>query len=367
MKIGIDASRYADKLATGVEWYSHNIINALLKMFEGSEHEIVLYSRDKLDIKKPKNVELKVLKAKRFWTLAALSKEMMVNSPDLLFVPSHTFPLKVPKKCVIMIHDVAFKRLRDAYSLNQFMYLNWSTKFAVKNASRILVPSESTKKDLIKFFGCKESKIAVVPHGYTKDEVDIEKVRDNSEVFKYFKIDRKTKFFFFVGRLETKKNIIRLIKAFAIFNEKHPEYRLVLAGKRGLGFKKILALVMQLGLLEKIVMPGYIDEGEKAALYEYCDAFVFPSLYEGFGLPLLEAFAYERPVLCSNTSSLPEVGGDAVQYVDPVDVESIAKGMEGVLERREELIEKGKKQLELFSWEKSAKKTLEILTENYDK
>jgi len=367
MKIGIDASRYKHAEATGVEWYSWHIINGLMDEIANSKNdELILYSRGPLKIAK-KNVTNKVLPAKRFWTLRSLSKEMWKNPPDVLFVPSHTLPLNLPKKSVVTIHDVAFRYLKNVYSFSEYHHLNWSTKMAVKNGTKIIVPSEATKNDLIKFFACKPGKIVVIPHGFDEPkEVDDEKIMAESEIFKYFEISKNTKYALFVGRLENKKNLIRLVEAFAKFSENNPDYQLILAGKRGLGFEKIVKSVNKLKLAHKVIMPGYITEEEKAVLYKNCQFFVFPSLHEGFGLPLLEAFYYGKAVLCSKNSSLPEVGGDAACYIEPERVESIADGLEKLAKDGEyvkNLVKNGYERLKLFSWKEAVKKTLWTIRE----
>ncbi|MFC1615993.1 glycosyltransferase family 4 protein [Patescibacteria group bacterium] len=374
MKIGIDASRYGHKEATGVEWYSFYIINALLKLILSStKDEIILYCRNQPEfpseiknlIKQNSNrISIKVLKAKRFWTLWALSKEIKNNPPDTLFIPSHTLPRSLSKRNVIMIHDVAFRRFPKSYSFRQYLYLNFSTKAAVKKASKILVPSKATADDIKKFFNCDPDKLEVIPHGYKAKSFSDKEIDDamiHSEVFQHFGIHKNSKFFFYIGRIESKKNILRLLKAFKLFSVAHPKYRLILAGKRGHGFKQIFIKAAELELMDKVLMPGYITEIEKVALYKYCQAFVFPSLYEGFGLPILSGFYYGKPVLCSNTSSIPEVAGDAAHYVDPLDENSIRDGLEKIVMDKEyvdRLVSKGKKRLEHFSWEKSSKKTL---------
>ncbi|MEK7085582.1 MAG: glycosyltransferase family 1 protein, partial [Patescibacteria group bacterium] len=342
-----------------VEWYSRHLINCLLKEISasGSEDEVILYSREKLDLSGNK-----VLSGQRFWTLGSLSKEMSKNPPDVLFVPSHVLPLNLPKRSVITIHDVAFKHLKNSYSFSQYHYLNWSTKFAVKKATKIIVPSEATKEDLIKFFQCPVEKIVVIPHGFEAPaEVDDETVLKDSVVFKYFGITKVVPYILFVGRLESKKNLVRLVEAFKKFAESQPDYRLILAGKRGVGFEQILKTVNKLELMHKVIMPGYITEEEKAALYKHAKIFAFPSLYEGFGLPVLESFYYQKPVLCSNVSALTEVGGDAVHYVDPHNIEEMAEGLKKITTDQayaQTLIAKGLKRLKMFSWENSAKKTL---------
>ncbi|MFH1533996.1 MAG: glycosyltransferase family 1 protein [Nitrospirota bacterium] len=366
MKIGIDASRYADNEATGVEWYSYHIINGLIDELSGKKsHELVLYSRNKVGIKGVKN---KVLPAKRLWTLWTLSREMKHDPPDVLFVPSHVLPLHLPKKSVIMIHDVAFKHLRKSYSFFQYHYLNWSTKFAVRNATKIIVPSEATRKDLVKFFKCPKEKIEVVHHGFTAPEVsdkEIDQVMENSEVFKYFEITKDSPYILFVGRLESKKNLVRLVEAFDKFRESHPEYRLVLAGKRGVGFEQLLRAVSHLKMANSVIMPGYVTEIEKAALYKYCEVFAFPSLYEGFGLPILEAFHHKKPVLTSHFSCLPEVAGDGAYYVDPYDREVMTAALERLVDDKDfakKLVHLGTERLKSFTWKKAANQTLKIIT-----
>lgn len=373
MKIGIDASRYGHETATGVEWYSYHIINGLLgEALKQEDIKVVLYSRESIDIPKefehPKRIQKKVLPAKRFWTLCRLSKEMKKNPPDVLFVPSHTLPLKRPRYSVITVHDTAFKYLKKSYSRLQYWYLNWSTKYAVKNASRIIVPSEATKQDLVQFFNCPVHKIVVVPHGFKKPKkVNQHEVSENLKHFGFGSLDKDgehSPYVFFIGRLESKKNLARLVEAFKDFSDSHPDFKLVLAGKRGVGFEEIFAKVRALKIEDRVIMPGYVDENEKAYLYQNCKIFAFPSLYEGFGLPILEAFSYGKPVLTSHVSCMPEVAGDAAVYCDPFDSGDIARCLEKLVNDKDfadDLAKKGLDRLENFSWEKSVKMTFDVL------
>ena len=368
MKIGIDASRYGVAEATGVESYSRHIIdNVLLQI--SSDDEVVLYTRKKLELKNIKadeRIKQKVIRSKRLWTLLGLSREIKREKPDVLFVPSHTFPMVLPERSVITIHDVAFRSLRKSYSFFQYHYLNWSTKFAVKKATKIIVPSQATKKDLIHFFKCPEEKIVVIPHGFSPPEISPLHKKKNGEVKipEYFGIDDRTSYVLFVGRLESKKNLINLVRAFRDFSEIHSEFKLILAGKRGVGFKEIFKTTSELRLFDKVIMPGYINAEEKDFLFKHCFMFAFPSLYEGFGLPVLESFYYEKPVLISNVSSLPEVGKDAATYVDPYDAESIFEGMQKIFSDENYAKTKGMKgvkYLREFTWETAAEKTLKVL------
>ena len=291
---------------------------------------------------------------------------MINNPPDVLFVPSHVLPLNRPKNSVITIHDVAFKYLKTSYSFIQYHYLDWSTKYAVKNAQKIIVPSEATKEDLIHFYGCKPEKLVVIPHGFIPPKLTRKTVSDpfeNHEIFRYFKIDKDTNYILFVGRLESKKNLERLIKAFAKFSDSHPDYKLVLAGKRGVGFNNILRTVQENNMGEKVIMMGYVNEDEKNILTQNCKIFVFPSLYEGFGMPILDAFYFEKPVLVSHVSSLPEVAKDAACYCDPYDIESLEMGLTKITSDEvyaKNLIELGTERLKDFSWARSAKMVLSV-------
>ena len=371
MKIGIDASRYRYGEATGVEWYSWHIINCLINELKGGhpEDELILYSREPIEVLG--KVNNRILATKRFWTLNALTREIKKNPPDVLFVPSHILPLSLPKRSVITIHDTAFRHLKSAYSFSQYHYLNWSTKYAVKHADKIIVPSQATSKDLQHFYKCPEDKITVIHHGFEKPKVDREDVGNadaieagNSMIFEYFGITKSLPYILFIGRLESKKNLARLVEAFAKFAQKFPDYKLILAGKRGVGFEKILKKVDELELMHKVIMPGYITEEEKVALYQHCKIFAFVSLYEGFGLPILEAFHYERPVICSNVSCMPEIAGKAAHFVDPYDVDKIAQALEILADDekyRLQLTSLGKERLKLFSWKTAARETLKVL------
>ena len=374
MIIGIDASRYSHKSATGVENYSRNIIDGILSEFlQNPEDKIVLYVRDAPEIKNlQKNVSVKIIDNKRLWTLRGLSAEMKTNPPDILFVPSHVLPLTLPKKSVVTIHDVAFRHLRRAYSFSQYHYLNWSTKFAVKHSTRIIVPSQATANDLVNIFCCPRNKITVILHGFSEPKVDHSHIRNLSfkdfDAFKYADFPKNMKYMFFVGRLEIKKNIKRLVEAFNLFREKYPDYWIVLGGKRGEGFSKIIKNLRRRCLLKNVLMPGYLSEDEKAFLYMNCEFFVFPSLYEGFGLPLLDAFYYEKPILCSNIDVLREIYGDSACYCNPLDTVDIKDGMLKLAKDqayRQKLSASGKERLKKFSWRISTKRTLQTLRAVY--
>lgn len=368
MVLGIDASRYGHSSSTGVEWYSYYLLNELVPML-GRDHntEVRLYSPRDFTINSdiPLNVTKRIIPAARFWTTLRLSLEMFINPIDMLFVPSHTFPLIFPKKSVITIHDVAFKYFKECYSKFEYFLLDRSTKKAVRKAWKIIVPSEATKLDLINLYDCNEKKIVVIPHGAPDFPKLINWGTEEKERFlKQFHLKDNDLFVFYIGRLETKKNLSRLVEGFGRFLKEFPDWKLILAGKRGQGFESILKTVGDLGLGEQVIMPGYVTEREKLFLLSACRIIAFPSLYEGFGLPVLEGFAIRRPVLSSKRSSIPEVAGKGAFLVNPEKVEEISVGLKRLASDGyfvNQLINQGDHQLSKFNWENTAQRTFDVI------
>lgn len=385
MKIGVDASRTVTGRKTGVEVYSHEITTRLARhALAQKTHDLIFYTPEKIaDIKEGPHVIERVIRLPRLWTHARLSAELLLHPVDVLFVPSHVLPIIHPKKSVVTIHDVAFRHFREAYSNFQYRYLDWSTRAACRHAARIIVPSNATRRDLEALYDCNSKKISVIPHGppgphgpephgshgvaLRQAHRDIAAAQRDSAAlfFQQFGLEPADRFILFVGRLETKKNLVRLIHAFAEFSRKFSDWKLVLAGMQGVGFQEIVRAVDHCSLWDRVIMPGYIEESEKAWLFRHAVFFAFPSLYEGFGLPVLEAFGHGTAVLASDTSSLPEVGGDGALYADPMNVRDLAEKMTTLANDsalRDRLIANGKRRLRDFSWERAARETWRLLT-----
>ncbi len=335
----------------------------------GREHnsEVRLYSPTnfKIETDVPFNVKKRIIPAQKFWTVLRLSWELLIHPVDALFVPSHTLPIVFPKKSFITIHDVAFRHFKECYSWFQYWLLNRSTKKAVRKAWKILVPSEATKCDLVNLFHCKEEKILVIPHGAPESPKLLNWSKEETKKFLHqFHLSHDDLYVFYVGRLEAKKNLGRLVEGFHRFLREFPDWKLVLAGKRGVGFLEIWKKVEELGMQKQVVVPGYVTEQEKRFLMSGCRVVAFPSLYEGFGIPVLEGFAMRRPVLTSKSSSLPEVAGDAAHLVDPLKVEEIGVGLKRLASDGfyvNQLIARGEQQLQKFSWEDSAQRTFDVI------
>lgn len=365
MKIGIDASRVTNNQPTGVENYAFHIIEYLMKILP--EHiEVVLYSREPLKepfVDLPKQWSSKVLRwpPKRLWTQIRLSFEMLMHRPDVLFIPAHVFPLIHPKKTIMTVHDVAAFRFPASYNWFERWYSLWSARYAARKLWKVITPTVFSKKELIEYVGVDRGNIHVTPLGMCKEfgvahvSVSADAVRSKYGITKPYIMS--------VGRLEKKKNTVRMIEAFDEIKKQH-DIQLLLIGKPGHGYEDVQKALQNSPYKEDIITPGFVPEEDVVTLLSQAQLFLFPSLYEGFGIPVLEAFTMDIPVVASKGNSLEEVGGDAVLYVDPSDVSDIANTTIRVLgdeQLRTNMIAKGRRQCLLFSWKQTAQKTKEIL------
>jgi glycosyltransferase involved in cell wall biosynthesis len=362
MIIGIDASRSNVKQKTGTEYYSQEIIKNIVKM--PTENIFRLYSKTPLDyLKKAANLEFKVMPFPKLWSQFRLSFEMLQNSPEVLFVPAHTIPIIHPKKIVTTLHDVGFRYFPELYTPLERIYHNWSMGFAVKHATKIIAISEATKKDLIKFYGADEKKITVIYHGYDKEKF-VPKKGEAPEPIK-----KLGDYIYFIGRLEAKKNIKTLIKAYGILRQDEQiTAKLVLAGRPGYLYEEIKEHIDELPeqFQKDIIEPGYIPDEIMADYLKYAKVFAFPSKFEGFGMPLVEAMACGVPVVAANCTSIPEICADAALLHKVEDEKELADQLKKVLtdeKLRNDLIHKGFERIKIFDWEKSAEKTLEVINE----
>jgi glycosyltransferase involved in cell wall biosynthesis len=369
MLVGIDASRAAAARRTGTENYSLHLIRELLAL--GQDHCFRLYldQRPTMDLFRG-TAEWRVIPFPRLWTHLRLSWEMLSNPPDLLFVPSHVLPLAHPHRSVVTVHDLGYHYYPEAHTLFQNAYLRWSTRYNARVATRVLADSEATRRDLMNYYGTPEAKIAVVYPGRNEALAPVVDPQTLAGIRGRYGLGDS--YFLYVGTLHPRKNLVRLVQAFAALLQswnsipKQPTdwLQLVLAGQKGWLYEEILAEIRKLGLADRVVLTGYVPDADLPGLLSGALAFVYPSLHEGFGLPVLEAMACDTPVVCSNVSSLPEVAGDAALMVDPFDVESLAEALHQiVLDQglRHTLVERGRQQVQLFSWHRCARETLRIL------
>lgn len=400
MLIGIDASRANLKHKTGTEWYSFYLIENLAKIDKENEYHLYLNMEPSLEIKKivaaNPNFSFKVLRwpFASFWTLGRLSLEMLFNAPDVLFVPAHGLPFFSPRHSVNTIHDLAFLRNKGFYRLdkiktshnylcnfinflvkvftfgkyraNSLDYLYWSTNFALKKASKIIAVSHFTKKEIENFYPkTKMDKIEVVHNGYNSDifRVVEDEIKIESVLEKY---GLQKPFFLYVGRLEKKKNTPALIEAMSIIRESYPEIKekLVLIGDASFGYDEVKFMIEEFDLESDVIMPGWAEEMDMPYIFAAASAFVFPTKYEGFGIPVLQAMACGLPLAISDIPVLHEVAADTAIYFDYNNPCSIALAMKSLISEdnlNKELKTKGLARVQKFSFEKCARETLKVL------
>jgi len=364
MKIEIDASRANDEKKTGVGWYAYHVIQELKKQTP-RDVEVVLYTNKPLKgelAELPDNWTEKVLRwpPQRFWTQIRLSWEMFFHRPDVLFIPAHVFPLIHPKKTVMTVHDIAALKFPESYNWFERWYTLWSARVALKKLWRIIVPSQFTRCELesLKVHNVKKDNVHTVHHGYDKRYKVIENETDTKQILNKYGITQP--FLMSIGRLEEKKNTVRIIKAFEKIKNEYKDLQLLLIGNPGHGYDKVELAIKNSKYKDDIITPGWVDNYDLPSLMNSAEAFVFPSLYEGFGIPILEALACGTPVVASKGNCLEEVGGDACEYVDAENIDEIAKAVESLLSVEFDL-KKGLERVKDFSWEKCGRKTLDIL------
>lgn len=406
MIIGIDASRANRAHKSGTEWYSYYAIRALAKLDDHNEY--ILYSdapllgglADLCDsqeenvavrykngyqvLKSPhNNFKAKILKWpwKFFWSQGRLSLEMLFHSPDLLFVPAHALPIIHPRKSIVTIHDIGFRRegaLYDRtqigaekqrrqgiinalvrivsfgkYGANSFDYLDWSTSFALRKAHAIIAISAFTKKELMEVYGNDGRQIHVIHNSYN-DELyrPLQKDPRGAEVLAKYGL--REPYIFYVGRLEKKKNIAALVEGMYFLKSQHPElpHKLYLIGDASFGFDDIKYSIHGFRLENDIKTTGWVAENDLPHIYSRADAFVFPSNYEGFGIPLLQAMATHTPIVASNAASIPEIAGEAASLFDPADPRDMAEKIYEVLSDKQlqaTLIAEGSERVKHFN------------------
>jgi len=301
------------------------------------------------------------------WMQTRFSYELFLRRPDKLFLPIQAAPVILPRDTEITatIHDLAFRRYPETFPRKDLWKLNFMLETAVKRADKLIAVSESTKRDLLEFFPeLPESRVTVVHHGFDDNFFGTRISQPELvSVLTTYNL-QPTTYMLYVGALQPRKNLVRLIQAFEIMKRSVPEAKLVLAGEEAWLAQEIIRTWEVTPSRDDIVLPGRVSFETLRILYQGARVFAFPSLYEGFGLPLLEAFASGVPVLTGNNSSLPEVAGAGALYCDARDVSDMAEKLErlwGDEALRQELVKQGNEQLKKFSWDTCAKETLDVI------
>lgn len=386
MVIGFNAKAAFTKNRTGVDEYVYWLIRTLIQKDRG--HQFIFYTdqlskiktvSDIFGTKLPDFIQIKIMPAKYLWTQGRLAYELYKNPPDVFFTPTHVLPFSAPKRSVVTIHDLAYEyypELYNPFSPFGLHYLRYVTKYAAHKAAKIIAVSENTKYDLIKIYQVPQNKITVIYHGVPNSNT-LPKI--NQDIF-----DQKNKFskiieneyILFIGRIELKKNIKNLVRAFNLLKEKlaSQEFgkqkkcikniKLILMGDPGYGYNEILKFIDQSPYRKDIFLTGHLQDQEKEIILKNASLLALTSYYEGFGFPVVEAQNFGIPVVCSFTSSLPEIAGQGALFVEPNDVQLMASSFERIISDsllRAKLIKKGFENVRRFSWQKCIDQTLEAL------
>ncbi len=358
MIIGIDSSKAAKKQRTGVENFVYQLILNLAKIDRTNIY--FLYTNTPLpqELKKRANFIEKLIEKKRFWNRFYLPFAIKKDPCNIYLQPTDKIPCTAPAKSIAVVHDLASKYFPKAYSSAEKLRQQRTLDNYVKFARKIICISQSTQNDLLKFYPKLKQKIEVVPLGYDHEEFHpFDAPRDRLKIGGSYILS--------VGRIEERKNSVRLFQAFInLKKEKNIPHKLVLAGIPGYNFSAIYDLIKTFGQYSSdIILPGYISHDRLPELIARAEIFAFPTLYEGFGLSVLEAMACGTAVVTSNSSSIPEIVGDAALLCNPEDENDIADKIYQLIsdeDLRQKYSRLAIKQAEQFSWKKTATEILTI-------
>ena len=353
---------FPNRLQTGTRVYANELLAALQI---SSSHRFTCLAEPVPE--RSRSIGRKIWNGIRniLWIQIVLPIRLLRLKADVLHAPSFFAPLLCPCPVILTIYDTLYLTQEQHYGDRLFLlYAKLFIKPAVKRCALISTISQASRGDILSAFGIPQQKIHVIYPGVssrfrpTLDAAEITRVREKYHI--------ASPFFLFVGALEPRKNLPCLLRAFSLFlkaSQGGEQYRLVLAGPGGPAFAELQQITHQLGISEQVRFLGYVTDDDIPSLYSAADAFVFPSLGEGFGLPIVEAMACGTPVVTSNVSSIPEVAGDAAVLVDPEDVQALARAMERVVfddDLRRQLVKKGMERAALFTWPRAAQETEQL-------
>ncbi len=369
MRFAVDAHAIGRHL-TGNEVYVRSLLNAFAAQDRGDEF-IAYVSATSAAQSIPANISTRQIATNPFARLGFdLAMKVRQDRPDLLHV-QYTAPLLCPVPVVVSVHDVSFLEHPEYFTRDRAWQLQWSVRRTVRRAAKILTGSEFSRSSILKVYGdLDEDKVVVVPNAAASEFRPIAREAATAVTRERFQIDAP--FVLSVGDLQPRKNQIGLIRAFARMVKAYPQLKqnLVLAGKETWFADQVHRAARDSGVADRIQFFGFVSDADLLQLYNACDLFVFPSFYEGFGLPALEAMACGRAVICSHTSALPEVVDGAAILFDPYALDEIVRALADLLldsELRLRMERLGLQRAAHFSWQKTAQRTLAVFHDVLEK
>ncbi len=364
MKIGIDGYEANVSHRVGIGQYAFEIMRNMYRILKDKERiEVIVFLPSKPLPDMPSATDFwkyRVAGPGKLWTFIGLPIAMRSQHLDVMYSPTHYVPRFTDVPRVMTIMDLSYLKFPKLFKAKDLYQLkNW-TVYAVARVRKIFTISEASKNDIIKEYHVPPSKIVVTYPGFTMGQI--------MNITAKYHISKN--YILSVGTIQPRKNYTRLIEAFARFlrenKQKFTDLELVIIGKKGWLYKPILAAPNKFGIEDRVKFLDFVPDADLPGFYAHALCFALPSLYEGFGLPVLEAMAYKCPVVVSNVSSLPEIAGKAGIYVDPNSAESIANGLLTAVRQRNLMqgatrVNAGLVQMKKFTWEKAAQKTLKVL------
>jgi glycosyltransferase involved in cell wall biosynthesis len=367
MHIGIDATALPPN-PVGAGQYIIHLIRALAR--QPGEFEFTVFAqptgRALLGIRETPRLRLLEVAEKSparrlLWEQLAFPRLIRQAGVDLLHALHYTMPLAYPGRCVVTFHDMTFFLYPQLHTLSKRYFFRLFIHLSARRATALIADSESTRQDAIRLAGVPPHKITTVLLGVTEDfRPEPDPARRQAIRQKY---DLPPRFALFVGLMEPRKNLPTLLRAYARIAAQAPDHRLVIVGRKGWMYTEALRLVESLGLGARVHFTGYVAQEDLPLVYNLADVFVYPSFYEGFGLPVLEAMACGTPVITTNVSSMPEIAGEAGVLLPPGDDRQLAQALLDLLRdpaRRRQLSEAGLQRAAAFTWDRTAAETLTV-------
>ncbi|MBI2483438.1 glycosyltransferase family 4 protein [Candidatus Uhrbacteria bacterium] len=378
MLIAIDASRAAEPQKTGVGWYCVHLLRALQSVIP-NDVRVRLYSDRPLppELRQlPAHWEERTLawqvplpspgagwrKRLPLWSQIRFAIQVLRDRPEVVFIPAHVIPdllavyrtqCHTAPRIVTTVHDVAFRSHPHTYPARERWYADRATRLALRAADTVIVPTEAVREEVMRYYGAFAARIAVIPHGVVTRPLGGEQ-----------RCASRDPFLLYVGRRERKKNVARMVDAFSRIGAEFPQLRFVLVGPPGYGYEEGEQAMARSPVRDRILVHGWIPPEQYDVLRATADVLCFPTLAEGFGLPMLEAMAVGTPVLTSRGGAHEEVAGDAAELVNPWDVESIAHGLRHLLSStalRDVYRARGRLRASGYTWNRAARATWDVL------
>ncbi|TET43911.1 glycosyltransferase family 1 protein [candidate division TA06 bacterium] len=373
MRVGIDY-KSALPIRVGIGRYTRNLVKSLAELDRENKYLLFCflfkdYAKKLAMASFPAASNFKVMsapipvKVTRFWANRLnIPIEWLIGSFDVVHFPE-PYPFRSKSaRTIVTVHDIGFALWPEMFTKEMRALLEKQMRCVVEKVDSIIAVSRTTRSDLLEVYGFDKERIHIIEHGVEESFRPITDSGSLEALRRRYKLPEK--FVLCVGTLEPRKNHVRLIQAFQLMCERHTDkYRLVVCGKKGWMYDEIFALAETSRSKETVMFTGYVPDEEMPYLYNLASVVAYPSLYEGFGLPVVEAMACGKPVLTSNRGAMADVAGDSALLVNPEDVNDMAEGLYRLIsddELRERLKLAGRKRASTFTWEKAARATLDV-------